>query len=497
VLTRTPRPTLSHIVAIRMILVAIGITVLLAGFYVTKYVVDVPTLREAVLKEEAYDIAEALQNNEDPSRWRWYTKYPQNYGYRVFDHRVFERRKVISEANPGLLPAEASSMADFGDPAAASRLEPQSLAQGLDEHPRDDRWMLSEHFDIGVHSYWVQVVMIGDPNWQWREVIYDEAVDHVLVPVGFIVPTLTLAMFLVVRQSLRPLRRVAAQARALGTEAAVGRPLQPLADTGLPFEVQSVVLAVNTMLAKLQLTLERQKQFTSDAAHELRTPLAVLLLQIAQLPASPMVQRVREEIESLGSIVNQLLRLAQAEGLVASEMRPVDIAAIARNACEDLAMVAVSRRIGIEFDAPYEPVIVSGQAELLDVAARNLIDNALRHAPATTDISVTVTADGRLIVEDRGPGVPAANREHIFRRFWRGDRRRGNGAGIGLALVSRIAELHGGTITVEDRRGGGARFVLHLPVEPLPRTNGRLAERPGTARGQNVAAEHPVSVASG
>ncbi len=487
-----------------MILVAIGMTVLLTTFYVSKYLLDIPTLREAVLKEEADDIAEALQNKADPSIWYWYTAYPNNYGYRVFDSSNLADPRILSEANPQLLPREPASGGDPADIAPPARAELSLLAHGEMERVREDRWMELEHYEIGDHGYWVQVVMIGDPNWQWREVIYGEAVDHVLIPVGVIVPSLTLAMFLVVRQSLRPLRRVGEQARALGAEAAAGRPLRPLADAGLPLEVQSVVLAVNAMLAKLQLTLERQKQFTSDAAHELRTPLAVLLLEIAQLPPSPIVQRVREEIESLGSIVNQLLRLAQTEDLVASEMCPVNIAAIARKACEDLAMVAVARRISIEFDAPDEPVVVSGQAELLDVAARNLIDNALRHGPATTDVNVTVSADGRLIVEDRGPGVPAVHREHIFGRFWRGDRRRGNGAGIGLALVSRIAELHGGTISVEDRRGGGARFVLRLPVELLPGTGGRPGGRPGNrvelpagARGQNVAVERPVSVASG
>jgi signal transduction histidine kinase len=106
---------------------------------------------------------------------------------------------------------------------------------------------------------------------------------------------------------------------------------------------------------------------------------------------------------------------------------------------------------------------MSGQAELLDVAARNLIDNALRYAPPKTSVNVTVTEDGRLIVEDRGPGVPPHHRTRIFDRLWRGDRQSG-GAGIGLALVRRIAELHGGEIGVEDRPGGGAHFVLHVPT---------------------------------
>jgi len=468
-----------------MTAVAIGVTILLSVFYCFKYMLDVPTLREAVLREEALDVSDALGTGDDPSLWPWYQNYPNNYAYRVYDHRDLGRRKILREMNPALLPVEPASAAeeDDGEAAGNARVEPHLLEQGLTERPNEDRWILTQHVEHGDHSYWVQVGMIGDPNWQWREVLYSEAIDHVLIPVGFIVPPLTLVMFLVVRQTLRPLRRVADQARMLGGEAALGRPLRPLADNGLPLEMQSVVLAINALLAQLQLTLEHQKQFTSDAAHELRTPLAVLLLQIAQLPPSPMVERVREEIEQIGATVNQLLRLAQAADLVASELHPVDIAAIARKASEDLAMVAVSRRLAIEFDAPDQPVIVNGQAELLDVATRNLIDNALRHAPGTTDVNVMVTADGRLIVEDRGPGVPAAHKEHIFKRFWRGDRRRGSGAGIGLALVARIAELHGGSVAVEDRQGGGARFILRLPIEPAARSSGgNVTGRSGVGR---------------
>jgi signal transduction histidine kinase len=112
------------------------------------------------------------------------------------------------------------------------------------------------------------------------------------------------------------------------------------------------------------------------------------------------------------------------------------------------------------------PAPASGQSDLIEVAIRNLVDNALRHAPPRSAVSVTVQQGPRVLVEDRGPGIPDAHKEKIFDRFWRADRNRPGSTGIGLALVRRIAQLHGGSVRVEDRPGGGARFVLTL--EPSP-----------------------------
>ena len=139
--------------------------------------------------------------------------------------------------------------------------------------------------------------------------------------------------------------------------------------------------------------------------------------------------------------------------------RPVDLKAVSRKVCEDLAPLALPRGQTIEFDAPLRPVLLSGQAELLDIAVRNVVDNALKASPQASAVAVTVSREGTVVVEDRGPGIPDRHKEAIFTRFWRADPHRG-GVGIGLALVKRIVELHGGTVRVEDRIGGGSRFVL-------------------------------------
>ncbi len=320
--------------------------------------------------------------------------------------------------------------------------------------------MLTDHEDVKNRSYWLQVVMIGDPAWRWRAVMAGEMLDHVVVPVLSVVPPLVLAILFTMRHALRPLDRIARQAAALGAAAGSGGQLSPLATERLPVEFYQVVRAINAMLARLQQTLSLQKQFTADAAHELRTPLAVLLLQINELPPGTIVDNIREELRGLGMLVNQLLQFAQAEEAVAQQHQPVDIGAVARKVCEELAGTALTHRQVIEFDVPDDLPAVPGHAALIETAIRNVIDNAIKYAPAGTTIAVSIEPDSRVIVQDRGLGVPNEQKELIFNRFWRADRRHSAGAGIGLALVRRIAQLHGGNASVEDRDGGGARFVL-------------------------------------
>jgi signal transduction histidine kinase len=213
-------------------------------------------------------------------------------------------------------------------------------------------------------------------------------------------------------------------------------------------------------LARLEHTLALQKQFTADAAHELRTPLAVLQLQIDELPSGLAVDNIRDGLRGLGTLVNQLLQFAQAEDAVARQRDSVDVGAVARKVCEELAGTALTHHQVIEFDAPNNLMPVLAHASLIETAIRNVVENAMKFAPPGTAVAVSVDPASRVVVEDRGPGVPDEPKELIFNRFWRADRRHSTGAGIGLALVRRIAQLHGGDARVEDRRGGGARFVL-------------------------------------
>jgi len=462
VLTGHKLPTLERILAVRVVLIGTAITLLLLAFFFAKYLLDTPPLRRATLQTEVDALVQAVSRGEQPARWAHFRQYPDAYAFRVFERRLPTTRRLVAEANERLLPLAGPA----GRAASAVDLD---LTEGIwplvaaDGTPIDDGWLLTDHQDVGGHSYWAQAAMIGDPDWRWRTVMAHEMVDHVVVPVLSIAPALTLAMLVSTRFALWPLRRIASQAAALGVAAGTGGGLAPLDEANLPLEFHEVVVAINAMLARLERARMLQKQFTSDAAHELRTPIAVLLLQTAELPPGPTVDAVRSELQGLGALVGQLLQLAQAEDAVGAERRIVDVADIARKVCEELAPAALARRQVIEFDAPEAAVPVSGHAALIETALRNLVDNALKHAPAGTTVAVGVDAAAGVAVEDQGPGVPDEHKDLVFNRFWRADRRRLEGSGIGLALVRRIAELHAAAVRVEDRPGGGARFVLQFP----------------------------------
>jgi signal transduction histidine kinase len=461
VLTAPKAMTMSRRLALRLVVTALAVSVALFGFFFLKYMLDVPNIRQLTLRAELAAIRHAISTGSDPGAAVQYTSYPANYGFRVLAERPAGGLKVASETNPSVLPPMPKDYAN-GEGVA----EESSLAEGVFDLGRlneaegnSDRWMISDLIQIGGQKLWVQIAMVGDPAWLWRSVIETELIDHVVVPIGVTVPLMTLAAFFSVRQTLRPLSRIASQAEALGRAVRAGHTLEPLATNGLPREIVDVVVAINATLYRLEATLLNQRQFTADVAHELRTPLAVLRLQVTDLPTTASVEQIISELDALGALVNQLLRLAQAEDAMRAAPHPVDLNAVSRKVCEDLVPLALPRGQTIDFDAPQQPVLVSGQAELLDIAVRNVVDNALKASPRAATVSLTLSEGGTVVVEDQGPGIPDEQKEAIFTRFWRADPARG-GAGIGLALVKRIVELHGGSVRVEDRVCGGSRFVL-------------------------------------
>jgi len=224
---------------------------------------------------------------------------------------------------------------------------------------------------------------------------------------------------------------------------------------------------MRTLRDAAERSLEQQKRFTANAAHELRTPLAVLRARLDGLPPSPAAAALARDADRMGHLVDQLLTVARLEARQVELEDGVDLAAVARDTVAALFPLALadgkSIELAVEMDGPPHAVPVRGNAFVLEDALRNLIGNALRHTPAGGAVEVAVGADPpALEVRDRGPGVPAALRAHLFEPFVQGRERRGS-AGLGLAIVAETARLHGGAVGVEDRPGGGSVFRLRLP----------------------------------
>jgi two-component system, OmpR family, sensor kinase len=297
--------------------------------------------------------------------------------------------------------------------------------------------------------------------------------------IGGVLLLLGIAAAWLVRLGLRPLDRMATTAGIIA-----GGDLSRRVSPATPrTEVGRLGIALNAMLdrledafAKRQQSEHRLRRFLSDASHELRTPLAAIRgyaelyrMGAASEPAEveQAMRRIEDEAARMGVLVEDLLALARLDEEREPVRRRVDVAELARDAVDDARATAPDR----PFDLAAEPGadVLADPHRLRQVLA-NLLRNAIVHTPAGTPVEVTVARDGddvRVDVRDRGPGLPTADADALFDRFWRaeGGRERGKaGAGLGLAIVAGIVDAHHGRVFAEDAPGGGARFTVVLPA---------------------------------
>jgi signal transduction histidine kinase len=224
-------------------------------------------------------------------------------------------------------------------------------------------------------------------------------------------------------------------------------------------------------LVPIRASLQRQREFAADTSHELRTPLAVIRAGVARARQQPdarvseisgTLDTVDDEAVRLGALVDDLLALARTDaGSADLDLADVDLAEIAVDAMAALEGLATARGTTLEMDVA--PAPMRGDAVRLCRLVTVLVDNAIRHGHEHGRVRVTVRA-GALAVEDDGPGIPPADRDRVFDRFWRGEAAAPGGSGLGLAIAAWIAERHGGRIVAGTSRLGGARFDVTLPA---------------------------------
>ncbi|MBI3445689.1 MAG: HAMP domain-containing protein [Magnetospirillum sp.] len=280
---------------------------------------------------------------------------------------------------------------------------------------------------------------------------------------GWLGAPFLVAMLLVslvtIRNSLAPLRQLSEKAAAIGPDTTDLR----LPEADVPREILPLVHAVNSALDRIEAGFRIQRDFTADAAHELRTPLAVLRAHIDSLDDAATRNALAHDLDSMTRLINQLLAVARAEALTIAMDEQADLNAIAVDVGVFLAPMALQQGRMIEV-IEGAAIPVAGNAESIFNAARNLVENALTHTPAGGTITLQVDAPAILRVIDQGPGVPDELRDRIFQRFWRAERRK-SGSGLGLAIVRQIMDAHGGQVVVENAKDGGAVFSLIFPAK--------------------------------
>jgi two-component system OmpR family sensor kinase len=292
-------------------------------------------------------------------------------------------------------------------------------------------------------------------------------------PILLMVPILMLAVWWVVSHSLAPVSRVRRQIAERQAD-----DLSPVGDAGLPDEVRPLVQELNLLFGRVRNAFDAQKHFVADAAHELRSPLAALKLQVQGLQRADSeaaremaMTRLTAGIDRASRLVQQLLVLARQEASVAAGAKPASTALldVARLAVADVIAAAQAREIDVGITTD-ENIRIDGHADSLRILIHNLLDNAVKYAPAggRVDLSIVATAEGaELSVEDDGPGIPAEERERVLDRFYRVGGTEAPGSGLGLAIVKAIADLHDArVILTESQRLGGLRVVVVFPRSP-------------------------------
>ena len=291
-------------------------------------------------------------------------------------------------------------------------------------------------------------------------------------------PILSFIIWLIIDRSLAPLQRI--------TKELSERPplsLTPVDLQHAPQEIQPFMSSLNRLFERLTDAMEREKRFASDAAHELRTPLAVLSAQ-TQVALRAECEQERHEalmnivtgVKRSGHVVHQLLTLSRmVPQATIQEPKIFDIKPLAAEMVADIVPQALTKDIEIELDAP-DSTYTSGNAIAITILLRNLIDNAVRYSPPGGKTIVTTRDypdDNRitLCVTDTGPGIPAELRERVFERFFRVDTSKASGSGLGLGIVKQIVKLHNGRIELRTPKASipnaegnpGLEFLIHFP----------------------------------
>jgi heavy metal sensor kinase len=281
--------------------------------------------------------------------------------------------------------------------------------------------------------------------------------------------------YLLARRALAPIDQLASEATRITAE----RLHERLSTSNPNDEIGRLTAVMNDTFTRLETSFERLRRFTADASHELRTPLAVVRgigeAAVAERRTAAEYEEaigsILEETDRMATLVDTLLRLSHGDaGTVHLSRKPVDLGELARGVVASLGILAEERKQSIVFEIP-ENVVLTVDPLILREAVVNVLDNAIKYSPAGGTITVRVgqTKDQAFLsVADQGPGIPSADRERIFDRFFRVDEARARdngGTGLGLAIAKWAVELHGGDITATEGSGGGSEFRIALPKE--------------------------------
>jgi signal transduction histidine kinase len=359
-----------------------------------------------------------------------------------------------------------------GQVLATSDSDFSRLLPGVALDQQDGRYLRTEINGIPFHVasvrhrfqgryYWVQV---GRSD-QFAKLAHEAIAPAIAEAVG-IMATLAIGVLAVlsywgVRNVLQPIRLASQAARTVGqNNLSVRIPMDPL-----PAEIRPLVIAFNDVLARLEVAFNAQQRFFANAAHELKTPIALLRAQLeAQIDSLP--PKTLEDVDALGRTVNQLLHVAEVTGGRPLKKQPVSLDEITRQVCRFLSWRAQKAEVSVQIVRESPDLGVMADSGELFVLLKNLVENAVDHSPQGGTVRISLS-QGCIRVEDEGQGVAEHHRSQVFERFWRAADNKKPGSGLGLSICMEVARAHGWQLKCKPSVLGGALFELNFEATAL------------------------------
>lgn len=323
----------------------------------------------------------------------------------------------------------------------------------------DDPWRL-----VWLTTADGQFIVAVGQEWEYRDDMTRDLVRASLMPWLVSLPVMLLLMLWLVTRELSPLKGIARQLRHRTADDAA-----PLQQKRVPQEVQPLLDELNQLFSRTANVLVRERRFTSDAAHELRSPLAALKVQteVAQLAHDDraLLERALANLDAgidrATRLVDQLLTLSRLDSGQALESRTAEWQPLLQQAVVEHYAAAQEAGVELILSAPAAPQVIQGHPLLLALLVRNLVDNAIRYSPPGGEVQIRLEPVGLTVLDD-GPGIDPALLSRVGERFYRPPGQSQSGSGLGLSIVHQIAHLHGFTVVVKNRESGGLAVTIRF-----------------------------------
>lgn len=447
--------SLARTLTVRLVLTTLTVLVLQAALVSLREFVAETDFHNSYIRREANRLARMVDidaepdgNIEDRRPGHYIGPHASAYAFRIVDAdgRVFDAHNV-------------------------ALLDAISAWTSTPSH-RQDFWIRKFNTNVRMHiagglkvrrgtaDLWVELATSGDPAGTYLSTVASDIFDDLTMPFLPLMVLGVLVTLLTVRRAFRPLIAAANRADAIAVKELGDR----FDVTTLPAEASQFASAINRLLDRVADLISAQRLFIARAAHELRTPLSIMMLELGHLK-DPSSKRLEADVKAMSQIVDQLLVLAKLETAPKTGMTSVDVSTVVRELVVRMLGWAEKDGHTLSFHSGREAPIHADETSLRE-AVRNLIENAVKHTPPGTKIRVEVLSDASIVVEDAGPGLGTLTPDEMQLPFRKGSTT-SDGAGLGLAIVRQAAELHGGQLEIGSSQLGGARFAFLFPKESM------------------------------